>query len=180
MGTQMAEKKTQGSSTAQEPSKLQEKLVRRLRRLGMTVTAVESCTGGMVAAALTSVPGSSGVLACSLVTYCDAAKHKIVGVKKKTLKKYTAVSAQTAKEMAQGGARWAGADCCVSVTGYAGPDSGSGEPVGLVYIGCCVKGRTKVREFHFEGDRAAVREQAVRQALLLLKKGLDRYDKKRQ
>lgn len=141
-----------------------------LKERGMTVTAAESCTGGMVSAALTSVAGSSEVLKCSFVTYCDKAKRRILGVRQKTLEKHTAVSRQTAKEMAQGGAKRAKADCCISVTGYAGPDSGYGDPVGLVYIGCHVKGKTKVKKFLFEGDRNSVREQAVRQALLLLKK----------
>lgn len=141
-----------------------------LKERGMTVTAAESCTGGLVAAALTSVSGSSEVLKCSFVTYCDQAKHHLLGVRKKTLKKHTAVSKQTAKEMAEGGAKRAKADCCVSVTGYAGPDGGYGDPVGLVYIGCCVNGKTKVKKFLFEGDRSSVRAQAVRQALLLLKK----------
>lgn len=138
----------------------------------MTVTTVESCTGGLVAAAITSVAGSSQVFHQGYVTYCDAAKHRMVGVRKKTLKKYSAVSRQTAKEMAMGGAKAAHADCCVSVTGYAGPPSGGGEPVGLVYIGCCVKGKTKAKEFHFQGDRNAVREQAKEEALRMLARKL--------
>ncbi len=141
-----------------------------LKERRMTVTAAESCTGGMIAAALTSVPGSSEVLKCSFVTYCDKAKRRLLGVHKKTLEKHTAVSKQTAKEMAKGGAKRAKADCCISVTGYAGPDSGCGDPVGLVYIGCCFNGKTTVKKFLFEGDRSSVREQALWQALLLIKK----------
>lgn len=143
-------------------------IVEELKRQKKTVTTVESCTGGMVAAAITSIAGSSAVFRQGYVTYCDEAKHKMVGVKRRTLRKYTAVSAQTAAEMAYGGARKAGADFCVSVTGYAGPPSGD-EEVGLVYIGCFVQGRTIVKECHFEGDRNAVRTQAKQQALLLLK-----------
>ena len=87
-----------------------------------------------------------------------------------TLKKHTAVSEQTAYEMARGGAVLTGADTCVSVTGYAGPDSGEEEqPVGLVYIGCSVKGKVEVEKFYFKGDRKAIREQAVVSALTLLR-----------
>ena len=190
-------------------------IVKRLTKLGMTVTTVESCTGGMIAAALTSVAGSSEVFRRGFVTYCDEAKHEMVGVKKKTLKKYTAVSSETAAEMAEGGARTAKADCCVSVTGYAGPamkdsqkagtdaenaggkknpggnhnsgkrgkdgsgaDTGGTEPVGLVYIGCCVGGKTKVKELHLQGDRAEIRAQARDEALRLLKKRLDKKYRK--
>lgn len=152
----------------------EEYLIAALKKRGMTVTTVESCTGGLVAAALTSVPGSSEVYHQGYVTYCDDAKHKLVGVRKKTLKKHTAVSKQTALEMAEGGAREAKADCCLSVTGYAGPDTDGKEPVGLVYIGCFVKGRkTKAKKFLFQGNRQEIRKKASQQALLLLKSRLD-------
>ncbi len=142
-------------------------LVGLLAERHMTVTAAESCTGGLVAAAITSVPGSSAVLKRSYVTYCDDAKHDLVGVRRHTLRKYTAVSAQAAAEMARGGAKRAHADCAVSVTGYAGPPAGN-EPVGLVYIGCHVNGRTYVKKWEFEGNRAAVRIQARDMALASL------------
>lgn len=154
--------------------KTEEYLIHRLKERGMTVTTVESCTGGMVAAALTSVPGSSAVFRRGYVTYCDEAKHEMVGVRKKTLKKYTAVSKETAREMAAGGAKKAKASCCLSVTGYAGPPSGGPEPVGLVYIGCCVEGKTKVRKLMLKGDRSGIRAAAAEQALLLLKDMLER------
>lgn len=149
-----------------------ERLVDILKNAKMTVTTVESCTGGMVAAAVTSVPGSSAVLRQAYVTYCDEAKHELAGVRRKTLKRYTAVSKETAKEMASGGAKRAKADCCIAVTGYAGPDTGGGEPVGLVYIGCRVKKKIKVKKCFFEGDRTQIRGQAAEQALLLLVKML--------
>ncbi|MDY3248956.1 MAG: CinA family protein [Candidatus Choladocola sp.] len=152
----------------------EEYLIQRLVQLKKTVTTVESCTGGMIASALTSVPGSSEVFHQGYVTYCDQAKHQMVGVKKKTLKKYTAVSRKTAEEMAAGGAESAKADCCLSVTGYAGPDTGTGEPVGLVFIGCCLDGKVKVKEFHFSGTRQEIREQAKEKALTLLKKRIEK------
>lgn len=147
-------------------------IVEELKRQKKTVTTAESCTGGMVAAVITSIAGSSAVFRQGYITYCDDAKHKLLGVKRRTLRKYTAVSAQTAAEMALGGARKAGADYCVSVTGYAGPPSGD-EEVGLVYIGCFAQGRTIVKECHFEGDRNTVRCQAKDQALQLLQKYIE-------
>lgn len=152
-----------------------EYLIAALGRMDMTITAVESCTGGMVAASLTSVAGSSSVFQRSFVTYCDKAKHDLVGVKKKTLRKYTAVSRQTAAEMAKGGARKAKADICVSVTGYAGPPSGE-EEVGLVYIGCRCGDKTKVKQFHFDGDRSAVRLAACAAALAMAEKEIKKMN----
>ena len=105
------------------------------------------------------------------VTYSNKAKRKMIGVKKMTLKKYTAVSEQTAWEMARGGAVLTGADVCISVTGYAGPESGEdGQPAGLVYIGCNVKGKIAVQKFHFTGDRRTIRELATVHALTLLRR----------
>ena len=149
---------------------LEETIVELLKEQKMTVTTVESCTGGMLSARLTDVAGASLVFKSGFVTYSNKAKRKFIGVKKMTLKKHTAVSEQTAYEMARGGAVLTGADTCVSVTGYAGPDSGEEEqPVGLVYIGCSVKGKVEVEKFYFKGDRKAIREQAVVSAVTLLR-----------
>lgn len=150
-------------------------LVEVLKERGLTVTSVESCTGGMVAAAITSVAGSSSVFRQGFITYCDKAKHDLVGVRKRTLRKYTAVSARTAAEMAKGGRKMAKADICLSVTGYAGPPSGDdAEEVGLVYIGCSTRKKTWVKEFHFTGDRSEVRESACAEALDMAVKALGR------
>lgn len=144
-----------------------------LKERRMTVTAVESCTGGLISKLLTDVPGISEVFKGGFVTYSDETKHSFVGVKKETLQKYTAVSEETAREMALGGAQTAGADAAVSVTGYAGPEGGSrGEPAGLVYIGCCVAGETTVKEYHFQGSRRQVREQAAAEAFKFLEERL--------
>jgi PncC family amidohydrolase len=152
-----------------------EQLVTALKQRGLTMTTVESCTGGMIAAAVTSVAGSSAVFHQGYVTYCDAAKHALVGVRSRTLRRYTAVSAQTASEMAKGGARRAKADLCISVTGYAGPPSGDpDEEVGLVYIGCRFGRVTKVREFHFSGDRGEVRLAACAAALGMALRALEK------
>jgi len=162
-----------GSSIFTTNSKvtLEETIVQLLKEKEMSITTVESCTGGLFSGRLTNVAGVSEVFKQGFVTYSNKAKRKFVGVKKITLKKYTAVSEQTAFEMARGGAVITGADVCVSITGYAGPDGGEdGQPVGLVYIGCNVQGKISVEEFHFEGDRQTVRELAVANALIFLRK----------
>ena len=132
---------------------------------GLTVTTAESCTGGMVASRLVNVKGASAVFHQGYITYCDEAKHMMLGVSRKTLEQYSAVSEQTAGEMAEGGACAAGADVCVSVTGVAGPDTEDGKPVGCVYIGCYYRGKTQVRGFNFDGDRMSIRCQAADEAL---------------
>ncbi len=152
---------------------LAEAIVKMLKDAGMTVTTVESCTGGLLCGALVDVAGVSDVLKQAYVTYADEAKHALAGVSKETLEKYTAVSEETAREMAEGGAKTAGADACLSVTGIAGPGGGSDEKsVGLVYIGCYVNGNTVVQKNVFSGNRRSVREQAVISALKLLQECL--------
>lgn len=152
---------------------LAEEVVKMLKSAGMTVTTVESCTGGLISATLVDVSGASAVLNQAYVTYANEAKQTMVGVKTETLEAYGAVSEQTAREMAEGGAKAAKADAALAVTGIAGPDGGSAEkPVGLVYIGCCVKGKTVVERNVFKGSRREVREQSVMAALELLKKQL--------
>ncbi|MCH4192050.1 MAG: CinA family protein [Butyrivibrio sp.] len=143
-----------------------EKLVRLLQEKKMTVTAAESCTGGLVAAAITDVAGSSEVFHRGFVTYCDEAKHEMLGVPGEILQKFTAVSQQTAEAMARGAAQQAQADCAVSVTGIAGPGGGTElQPVGLVYIGFYVKGMVIVEKHLFDGDRREVRRQAAERAI---------------
>ena len=152
---------------------LEESIVRLLRESNRTLTFVESCTGGLLSATLLDAPGASEVFRQGYITYCDEAKHSMVGVREATLEKYTAVSAQTAEEMAFGGAKAAKAEACVSVTGLAGPGGGTPEkPVGLVYIGCCVDGEVGAYEYRFSGNRREIRQQAVTAALNILKKRL--------
>lgn len=146
--------------------KLEEKLVNLLIEKELVITTAESCTGGMLGAYLVNVPGVSDVYHQGFITYANDAKHRELGVKNKTLKKYGAVSKQTAKQMAKGAAKHAGADVAVSVTGIAGPDGGTPEkPVGTVFIGCFYHGAVKVKEFHFEGSRSEIRELTVKNAL---------------
>ena len=152
---------------------LAEEVVQLLKRSKMTVTTVESCTGGLISATLVDVAGASAVLNQAYVTYANEAKQSLVGVKAETLEAYGAVSEQTAREMAEGGAKAANADAVLAVTGIAGPDGGTAEkPVGLVYIGCHVNGNTVVERNVFSGTRREVREQSVGAALALLKSQL--------
>ncbi len=149
---------------------LEQAVVELLDRQGWTLTCAESCTGGLLSGRLVNVPGVSQVYREGFVTYSNKAKRKLLGVKKGTLKKYGAVSAETAEEMANGAARAAKADAAIAVTGVAGPGGGTEEkPVGLVYIGCCVNGKTTVKKYRFSGNRSKIRESAVSAALTLLR-----------
>ena len=142
----------------------------------LTVACAESCTGGLLAARLVNVPGISDVFKTSVVTYSNKAKKRLLGVKKSTLQKHGAVSQETAEEMAKGAAAQLKADVAVAVTGIAGPDGGTEEkPVGLVYIGCHVKGKTTVKKYQFSGNRNRVREAAVSAALALLRSCILEY-----
>lgn len=139
----------------------------------MLVTA-ESCTGGMIASAITNLAGSSAVFDCGFVTYSNDAKMDHLGVKKQTLKDHGAVSSQTAEEMAQGALKNSNAQLAVSVTGIAGPDGGSEEkPVGLVYIGIATKENVVAHHRQCEGSRTEIRQQTVEEALRLLIEAVD-------
>ena len=157
--------------STKENETMEETVVRLLTKYGLTVTTAESCTGGMVAAKIINVPGASDVFDQGYITYSNKSKRKILDVSKATLKKYGAVSEQTAREMALGGVLAADADACVAVTGLAGPDGGTEEkPVGLVYVSCCMKDEVIVEECHFQGTRQEIREHAAVTALDLLRR----------
>ncbi len=157
-------------STEDEIS-LEKAVVKLLAANKLTVTCAESCTGGMLSARLINVPGISDYYKAGFVTYSNKAKRKLLGVKKSTLNKHGAVSAQTAEQMAKGAALAAKSDVAVAITGIAGPDGGTKEkPVGLVYIACYVSGKITVERFQFKGNRAKVRESSVSAALGLMRK----------
>lgn len=160
-----------------EDETLEMAVVKLLKKLELTVTTAESCTGGMLAARLVNVPGVSDVFREGFITYANKSKRKILGVSKSTLKKYGAVSEQTAKEMATGGVFATDADVCIAITGLAGPDGGTEEkPVGLVYIACYLKDNVTVEKYQFKGNRNKIREQSVVKALDLLRRSiLDNY-----
>lgn len=148
-------------------------LVRACAARGLTVATAESCTAGMVASMIADVPGASAVLKGGAVTYCDEIKHRVLGVASDTLDRFTAVSHETAREMAAGAVRLFDADMAVSLTGYAGPGGGTArDPAGTVYIGFCANGRSATSErFAFEGGRGAVRSAAAERAIARLLEG---------
>lgn len=165
--------------TVDEEMTLEDVVVRLLKKYELTVTTAESCTGGLLAARLVNVPGVSDVFREGFITYSNKAKRKILDVSKTTLRKYGAVSEQTAKEMAAGGVFASDADICVAVTGIAGPDGGTEEkPVGLVYIACYMKDLVEVEKCEFKGNREKIREQTVVQALDLLRRSILKNYKK--
>ena len=140
---------------------------------GRTIATAESCTGGMIGAALTAVSGSSAVYKGGVICYTNWVKEHILGVEPKLLEDFGAVSAPVAKAMAQGVRKVLEADISLSVTGLAGPGGDEyGNPVGTVFIGCDSIRGTEVREYHFNGGRAYVREQAVQAALELVLENL--------
>jgi len=163
--------------STKEDETLEESVVKLLTKYELTVTTAESCTGGLLAGRLVNVPGASEVFREGFITYSNKAKRKYLDVSKSTLKKYGAVSEQTAREMAKGGVFASDSDICIAVTGIAGPDGGSEEkPVGLVYISAYMNDKVTVQEFRFKGNRAKIREQAVVKALDLLRRSiLDQY-----
>jgi nicotinamide-nucleotide amidase len=143
---------------------------------GLFLTCTESCTGGLVAAALTEIPGSSAVFDRGFVTYSNESKVELLGVSPDTLAAQGAVSAQTAQEMALGALARSRADLAVAITGIAGPGGGSAEkPVGLVHFACAKRdGDIVLRERRFGPlSRADIRAGAVLEALALLKAGIE-------
>ncbi|EAS50309.1 competence/damage-inducible protein [Aurantimonas manganoxydans SI85-9A1] len=139
-------------------------------KAGLTIATAESCTGGLIAAALTDIAGSSAVLERGYVTYSNAAKVEMIGVDAATLAEHGAVSEPVACEMAEGARRASGAGVAISVTGIAGPGGGSAEkPVGLVHFACASPGTTRHRECRFGPlDRADIRSASVGVALDML------------
>ncbi len=162
--------------TTEDDVTLEKAVVDLLLANKLTISTVESCTGGLVAARLINVPGVSEVFKSGYITYSNKAKRRLLGVKKSTLLKHGAVSEEVARDMAKGAAVVAKADVVVSVTGIAGPDGGTEEkPVGLVYIGCYVCGRCTVKKCLFSGSRAKIRENTVSAALSLMRECILQY-----
>lgn len=152
---------------------LAEIVVSLARASGMTLAAAESCTGGLLAGAITEVPGSSQVFLEAAVTYCSLAKIERLGVPASTLEQHGAVSVETARAMAQGERERSGADLCVSVTGIAGPDGGSPDkPVGLVVFGLAHEHGVDTLERRWRGSREEIRGRSVNTGLELLRRRL--------
>lgn len=144
-------------------------VVQKLIKEKLQVATAESCTGGLLAAAITEIPGSSQVFGCGIVSYSNQIKSKVLGVDEQLLKKYGAVSPQVACAMAEGLRSLSLADICISITGIAGPDGGTTDkPVGLVYIGVADKNGVIAIEHRFVGGRQDIRLATVNAALSLI------------
>jgi nicotinamide-nucleotide amidase len=150
---------------------LAETVVNTLCGHSLTLAIAESCTGGFITAALVAVPGASAILREGLITYSNDSKVKRLGVDPVYISTYGAVSAEVAAAMAEGVARTSGADIGLSATGIAGPGGGSPDkPVGTVFIGLSVKGKTTTLALKLSGERNPIRERAAMSALFFLRK----------
>ena len=139
------------------------------RLQGKTLVTAESCTGGGIGEALTSVSGASAVFKGGIISYTNEVKHNVLGVPMRMLEQYGAVSAPVAEAMARGARELLRGDIAVSVTGLAGPGADDfGNAVGTVFIGYADQYKAMVKEFRFSGDRNDVRSQAVEAALQLV------------
>lgn len=153
-------------ATWEDAEVLAAQVLQMARERGLTLGTAESCTGGLVEGALTSVPGSSDVVKGAIGSYSNSVKHFILGVSQQTLNGPGAVSSQCAEQMAWGACRALGCDIAVSVTGIAGPGGGTPDkPVGLVWFGASRNGMTYSERCIFTGDRESVRIQSVMHAL---------------
>lgn len=163
--------------TTSEKEQLEDAVVALCIEHGYHITTAESCTGGMISSRLVNVAGASQCLDRSFVTYANEAKMEELGVKEETLRRFGAVSEQTAKEMALGAQKHARAEVAVAVTGIAGPGGGTKEkPVGLVFVACAVKERVWVKKYCFGGDRTKNRENTTTVALAMARNCILEYD----
>ena len=154
-------------------SSLEEVVITRLRQKGLTLSAAESCTGGLIAKRLTDVPGASAAFLGGVVSYTNAVKAGVLGVPRDLLEQYGAVSEPVARAMAEGVRRLTGSDLSVSVTGLAGPDGDDrGNPVGTVYVGLSWQGGSLVRRLALGGDRSRIRLLAASSALDMIRRHL--------
>ena len=151
-----------------------ERIVELLKKYGLSVTTVESCTGGLLAASIVDVPGASGVFSRGFITYSNDAKTEVIGVDKTIIDSYGVVSEETALEMVKKGAITAKTECALATTGIAGPSGEDAEnPVGTVIIACKISDSYVVKRFVFDGDRKNVRNMAVCEAIRMLRNGLE-------
>ena len=157
---------------------LEQQIVDALKKRNMTLTTAESCTGGLLAGTLINVSGISDIFNEGYITYANASKEKLLGVRKETLENDGAVSETCAREMAIGAVKASGARASLAVTGIAGPGGGTEEkPVGLVYNGCCIDDQVWVERHLMDGDRQNVRRYTVQQAMEMLLRCIEQWDK---
>ena len=148
-----------------------ELLLDELAQKGMTLAVAESCTGGMIGAAATEIPGASKVFKGGMIVYSNELKHQLLDVPLKLLEKFGAVSSECANTMAANLCDKLKTDAGIAVTGIAGPDGGTPEkPVGLIYAGLTFAGKTSVAKFNFPGPRSRIRERTLHAAINALLK----------
>ena len=150
------------------------KLVKITNEQTITLSTAESCTGGLIAGAITEIPGSSSIFHRGYVTYSNLAKQQVLNVQSHELEKFGAVSKEVASQMAMGAKLTSNVDISIAVTGIAGPSGGTVEkPIGTVCIALAFKENIKVKDFLFKGDRTKIRMSTVRTALEIVVKEID-------
>ena len=150
---------------------INKKIINKLIKNKITISVAESCTGGLIASEITSVPNSSNIFNLGLITYSNQSKEKLLKIKKQNLKKYGAVSAQICKDMVENLFKISKTDLCISTTGIAGPSGGSKlKPVGLVYIGIKFKKISKIYMYNFNKklERNKIQKKTVNTIFNLL------------
>lgn len=154
---------------------LAQDIIQKASAKNLMVSTVESCTGGLIAATLTDISGSSACVAGGLITYSNQLKTKLADVQESTLSAFGAVSEETALEMAKGGKNSTQSNITISVTGVAGPTGGSPEkPVGTVWFGIASDHHISAEKHMFSGTRTDVRTQTVQHALTMIQKEITR------
>ncbi len=147
-----------------------QKLLDELALRKWTIATAESCTGGMVAAAITDIPGASEYFRGGVVAYHNQIKQQLLGVPQEILSQYGAVSRECVEAMLDGAARTLCTDCVIATSGIAGPGGGTPDkPVGLVFVGCRSPHSVLVEKFMFDGNRQQVRQQAVNAGIAMMK-----------
>ena len=150
---------------------LYKKIIRKLIKDSITISTAESCTGGLLAYSITKNKNSSKIYKGGYITYSNELKIRDLNVKKTTIKKYGAVSKETATEMVRGLFKKTNTNICISTTGIAGPAGGSkSKPVGLVYIGIRLKGKTEILKKNFNGSRIEIQKKCVNSIFKYLSK----------
>lgn len=150
----------------------EEKIVKALIQSGQKICTAESLTAGLLSAAICDVPGASGCFLGGVAAYQDEVKEKLLGVSPDTIRRFSAVSARCAREMARGARERFRADFALSTTGYAGPD---GEDVGLVYVGIATENGAEAHRLRLSGSRQGIRRMTVQIALYLLQKEIGNH-----
>jgi nicotinamide-nucleotide amidase len=157
----------------QDGADLARAVLQQLRKRGLKIAVAESCTGGLLGARLTAIPGSSDVLLGGIISYANAVKESLLGVRASTLAAHGAVSEETAREMAAGVRERLHADVGVGITGVAGPDGGTPEkPVGTVCLATDVQGAVRSVRTSIIGDREEIRRRSTQAALNLVRRAL--------